>query len=117
MDNRKFNDQEQVRRNYLKELQASNNDPFINERFIRNHNSESFKAMYDKFTKEELHESKDKILIAGRVMSLRQTFGVIKDFNGSVQFYLNKNHNSFFKLINYQKFYLLFMINIILCLI
>ena len=90
MDNRKFNDQEQVRRNYLKELQASNNDPFINERFIRNHNSESFKTKYDKFTKEELHESKDKILIAGRVMSLRQTFGVIKDFNGSVQFYLNK---------------------------
>jgi hypothetical protein len=34
MDNRKFNDQEEVRRNYLKELQASNNDPFINERFI-----------------------------------------------------------------------------------
>ena len=90
MDNRKFNDQEEVRRNYLKELQASNNDPFINERFIRNHNSESFKTKYDKFTKEELHESKDKILIAGRVMSLRQTFGVIKDFNGSVQFYLNK---------------------------
>ena len=90
MDNRKFNDQEEVRRNYLKELQASNNDPFINERFIRNHNSESFKAKYDKFTKEELHESKDKILIAGRVMSLRQTFGVVKDFNGSVQFYLNK---------------------------
>ena len=37
MDNRKFNDQEEVRRNYLKELQASNNDPFINERFIRNY--------------------------------------------------------------------------------
>lgn len=90
MDNRKFNDQEQVRRNYLKELQANNNDPFINEKFVRNYNSETFKAKYDKFTKEELHESADKILIAGRVMSLRQTFGVIKDFNGTVQFYLNK---------------------------
>lgn len=90
MDNRKFNDQEIIRRNKLQELRAQNKDPFKIEKFERNFNSESFIKTYDKFTKEELHECNDEIRIAGRILAIRQTFGVIKDFYGKVQFYLNK---------------------------
>lgn len=90
MDNRKFNDQETIRRNKLQELRSQNKDPFKIEKFERNFNSESFIKTYDKFSKEELHECSDEIRIAGRILAIRQTFGVIKDFYGKVQFYLNK---------------------------
>ena len=91
MDKRKFNDQETARRNKLSQLQKDKNDPFAIEKFKRNHNSASFIKKYDKFTKGELHENNDEIIIAGRIMAIRQTFGVIKDFFGTVQFYINKN--------------------------
>ena len=90
MDNRKFNDQEIARRNKLSELKKNNQDPFAIEKFERNFNTASFKEKYSPFTKEELHENQDEIKIAGRIMAIRQTFGVIKDFFGSAQFYLNK---------------------------
>jgi len=90
MSIRKFNDQELARRNRLKELQQNNNDPFKNEKFVRNFNTKSFNEKYQDSTKEELHNSNDKVLIAGRIMAIRQTFGVIKDFYGTAQFYLNK---------------------------
>ena len=90
MDNRKFNDQELIRRNRLEELKKNNQDPFKIDKFVRNFNTVSFKDQYDKFSKEELHNLKDEINIAGRIMAIRQTFGVIKDFYGTIQFYLNK---------------------------
>ncbi len=90
MDNRKFNDQELARRKQLEELKLQGCDPFKIEKFDHNFNSLTFKQKYDCFSKEELHEVKDKIIIAGRIMAIRQTFGVIKDFYGSTQFYLNK---------------------------
>lgn len=90
MDNRKFNDQEIIRHNRLEELRKNNQDPFKIDKFVRNFNTASFKNQYDNFSKEELHNLKDEITIAGRIMAIRQTFGVIKDFYGTVQFYLNK---------------------------
>ena len=90
MDSRKFNDQETIRRNKLAQLQKDNKDPFAIEKFDRNHTSASFIKKYEQFSKEELHENQDEIIIAGRIMAIRQTFGVIKDFFGSVQFYINK---------------------------
>lgn len=90
MDNRKFNDQETIRRQRLAQLKEEHHDPFSEEQFIRNHTSASFKAKYSSFSKEELHEKKDEIKIAGRIMANRQTFMVIKDFYGSVQLYFNK---------------------------
>lgn len=89
---RKFNDQELAKREKLKKLQESNNDPFYINKFLRNFNSQSFKTKFGEFTKEELHEDKTPISIAGRVMSIRQTFGVIKDGYGSIQFYVNKKN-------------------------
>jgi lysyl-tRNA synthetase class 2 len=87
---RTFNDQEQIKRAKLQKLIEKNQNPFLHQKFERNYNSQSFKAEFEKFTKEELHENTTKILIAGRVMAMRQTFGVIQDFAGSVQYYYNK---------------------------
>jgi lysyl-tRNA synthetase class 2 len=91
---RVFNEQELIKRNKLQKLREKNSDPFLIQKFVRNYNSASYKAEFDKYTKEELHENTTKILIAGRVMAIRQTFGVIQDFFGKVQFYLNKKSSS-----------------------
>jgi lysyl-tRNA synthetase class 2 len=89
---RKFNDQEIAKRDKLKKLQDAKNNPFEINKFVRNFNTQSLKDKFGSFSKEELHENKTKIIVAGRVMSIRQTFGVIKDFLGTVQFYLNKKN-------------------------
>jgi lysyl-tRNA synthetase class 2 len=89
---RKFNDQEQTKRNKLKKIQKDNNDPFLITKFDRNFNSLSFKQAFDKFTKEELHEKNDKIIMAGRILAIRQTFAVIRDFYGKTQIYINKKN-------------------------
>lgn len=88
--NRKFNDQELARRKKLQKLVQTGLNPYAIEKFERTHNSKSFKEQYNKFNKEELHENKDVIKIAGRVLALRQTFGTISDFYGTTQFYINK---------------------------
>ncbi len=85
-----FTDQEQSRRAKLAKLVEEGNDPFKIERFERNFNSLTFKDKYKNCSKEELHECTDEIKIAGRVMAIRQTFAVIKDFYGQVQLYINK---------------------------
>jgi lysyl-tRNA synthetase class 2 len=85
-----YNEQELVKRSKLKALREKGIDPFLTQKFIRNYDSESYKDAYSKYTKEELHENTDQIIVAGRIMAIRQTFGVIKDFTGKVQFYINK---------------------------
>jgi lysyl-tRNA synthetase class 2 len=89
---RKFNDQEQTKRNKLQKIQKELSDPFLITKFDRNFNSLSFKQAFDKFSKEELHEKKDKVIIAGRILAIRQTFGVIRDFYGKTQIYINKKN-------------------------
>ncbi|AIV03764.1 lysyl-tRNA synthetase [Candidatus Malacoplasma girerdii] len=89
---RKFNDQELIRREKLKTLINEGKNPFLIENFKRNTNAKAFIEKYQSQTKEQLHECHDEIIIAGRIMAIRQTFGVIKDFSGSVQFYLNKKN-------------------------
>jgi lysyl-tRNA synthetase class 2 len=87
---RHFNDQELAKREKLSKLQKEGNDPFLVQKFVRNYNCETFKDEFDKFSKEELHENTTKVLIAGRIMAIRQTFGIIKDFYGKIQFYIHK---------------------------
>ena len=88
---RKFSDQEQIRREKLKKLQEENKNPFAIERVDRTCTLQAFKDQFNSYTKEELHDLKvEPFVVAGRVMSLRQTFGVIQDFSGQLQFYLNK---------------------------
>jgi lysyl-tRNA synthetase class 2 len=87
---RHFSDQELIRREKLSKLQKENKDPFVIQKFERNFNTESFKKQFEQFSKEQLHEDNTEILIAGRVMAIRQSFGVIQDFYGRLQFYINK---------------------------
>ncbi|MCQ2956640.1 MAG: lysine--tRNA ligase [Mycoplasmoidaceae bacterium] len=87
---RKFNDQEMARRAKLQKLVEMGKNPYAFEKFERNHTCTSFVKAYDKFSHEELQTNNDVIKVAGRVMALRQTFGVISDFSGELQFYINK---------------------------
>jgi lysyl-tRNA synthetase class 2 len=89
---RKFNDQELNKRNKLKKIQEQKNDPFLITKFERNFNTLSFKQSYNQFNKDDLHAKTDKIIMAGRVLAIRQTFGVISDFYGKTQFYINKKN-------------------------
>ncbi|MCQ2748052.1 MAG: lysine--tRNA ligase [Mycoplasmoidaceae bacterium] len=87
---RKFNDQELARRAKLQKLIEMGKNPYAIEKFERTHNCQSFIAAYEKFSHEQLQTNNDVIKVAGRVMALRQTFGVISDFSGELQFYINK---------------------------
>ncbi|GMO17301.1 MAG: hypothetical protein Ta2E_08570 [Mycoplasmoidaceae bacterium] len=87
---RQFTDQEQARRAKLERLVKNKQNPFLIQKFDHNYNSQTFKNEFDKFSKEELHDSTKKIIIAGRIIAIRQTFGVLKDFFGKVQFYIDK---------------------------
>jgi lysyl-tRNA synthetase class 2 len=93
MSERKFNDQELSKRNKLKSLQEQHKDPFLITKFERNHNTQSFKKEFNKFSKDELHTNTTRVILAGRIMAIRQTFGVIKDFYGKIQFYVNKKED------------------------
>jgi lysyl-tRNA synthetase class 2 len=94
---RKFNEQELIKRNKLKTLIEQEYDPFKITNFKRTHNSNSFKKEFGEFSKEELHSNTSNIVLAGRVMSIRQTFGGVQDYFGKFQFYINKkNHPELF---------------------
>lgn len=84
--NQKLTDQEQIRLSKLEELRQKKLDPYQVEKVNRTCSISEFISKYankDNFDDEVF-------TLAGRVMALRQTFGVIKDFSGQVQFYLNK---------------------------
>ncbi len=88
---RKFTEQELNRRATLLELQKNNQNPFACEKVNRTCTLHEFNDKYNNYSKEELHNQKwAPITLVGRVMNIRQTFGVIKDFSGTAQFYLNK---------------------------
>lgn len=89
---RKFTDQEEIRRKKLADLKSAGDDIFSKTKFEVNTNSATFIKKYKKFSKEELHDNKDPIMLYGRIMAIRQTFGVIKDFYGKVQFYIDKKN-------------------------
>ena len=90
---RKFSDQELIRRDKLKKLQEENRNPYEVEIVNRTFTLEQFNKEFSQFSKDELHNNtSQKIQLVGRVMSIRQTFGVIKDFSGQTQFYINKKN-------------------------
>lgn len=88
---RKFNEQEQIRRKTLKKLQDENRDPYQVEGVKRTLTWKEFEEKYNKYSKEELHDKKfDVEVLVGRIMSNRQTFYNIKDFSALGQIYINK---------------------------
>ncbi|MBU3831052.1 MAG: lysine--tRNA ligase, partial [Candidatus Ureaplasma intestinipullorum] len=88
---RKFSEQELIRRENLKKLQEANKNPYQTEIVDRTYSLAEFNHAFEHKSKEELHDNPtSEITLAGRVMGIRQTFGIIKDFSGVAQFYVNK---------------------------
>ena len=94
MDKRVFSDQEKVRRQKAKDLEAKGLDPF-GHRFDRTADSKLIFEKYDSFTKEELDEKAPAVKVAGRIMSKRRMgkigFIHIQDRYGQLQIYLRKD--------------------------
>lgn len=88
---RKFTDQELIRRAKLEKLVTENKDPFAISKVKRDISLAEFYNRYSNYTKQELIDLDQKeIVFAGRLMGVRQTFGIIADFSGKMQIYLNK---------------------------
>lgn len=89
----KLTEQEIVRREKAEELRQLGIDPY-GQRFDRTHNTETFKAEFSAFTKEELHDNPNpkKVRIAGRIMTKRVKgkagFAHIQDQFGQIQIYV-----------------------------
>ncbi|PPJ44843.1 lysine--tRNA ligase, partial [Rhizobium sp. KAs_5_22] len=45
---------------------------------------------YQDISKEELEEQKNPVALAGRIMTMRGPFILIKDYHGKIQIYFNK---------------------------
>ncbi|MCE6061998.1 lysine--tRNA ligase [Mycoplasmopsis agalactiae] len=87
----KYTEQEQVRRNKLNFYSENNIAPFkkaydlgklvLSQEIVNN---------YDSFSREELEEKNISVNVAGRLMTVRGPFLVLKDSKGLVQVYFNK---------------------------
>jgi lysyl-tRNA synthetase, class II len=91
---RHFSEQELVRREKLASLVSKGVDPFGN-RFDVNSDSKQIFELYDKYTKEELHDMDIPVVIAGRIMTKRVKgkagFMHIQDKYGQIQVYVRED--------------------------
>lgn len=88
---RKFSDQELIRRAKLEKLVEQQHDPFVISQVKRDISLANFYNQFNHYTKQELIELDQKELVfAGRLVGVRQTFGVIADFSTKMQIYVNK---------------------------
>lgn len=101
---RKLTDQEIVRRKKLQDLNDLGLNPYSIDKYIRTCSCYQFKNEYSPLTKEQLHENNKKYNLVGRIMAIRQTFGIISDFSGNVQFYINKKEFDPQKFTFFKKF-------------
>ncbi|MGN1343619.1 MAG: OB-fold nucleic acid binding domain-containing protein, partial [Traorella sp.] len=96
MENNELNltEQEAIRREKLKELEAKGIAPF-GHRYDRTHKSGQIKAEYEDKSKEELEELNVKVKVAGRIMTKRLMgkagFMHIQDIDGRIQVYVRKD--------------------------
>ena len=96
MENHELNltEQEIVRREKLKDLEAKGILPF-GERYDRTHKSGQIRELFEDKTKEELEELHQKVKIAGRIMTKRLMgkagFMHIQDIDGQIQIYVRKD--------------------------
>ncbi len=92
----KLTEQEIVRREKALELAAKGLDPY-GSRFDRTHNTNTFKAAFSTYTKEELHDMENPpvVKLAGRIMTKRVKgkagFAHIQDQYGRVQIYVKSD--------------------------
>ena len=89
---REFTEQELVRREKAENLRALGLDPF-GHRFDVTSNSKKIKETFENYSKEELEEAKNEVIIAGRIMNKRRSgkagFMDIQDKFGNVQIYIS----------------------------
>lgn len=94
MEERKFTQQEQVRRDKLKELKELGIDPFGQRYDVENYTSDIRKD-YGSMTKEELEEKNIKVKLAGRIIRRRRkgkvAFMDLLDRDGTIQLYVRKD--------------------------
>ncbi|WP_294578781.1 lysine--tRNA ligase [uncultured Thomasclavelia sp.] len=94
MEERKFSEQELVRREKLKELVEKGIDPF-GQRFDVTAYSKGIKEQYGDKTHEELEEMAVEVSVAGRIMTKRRKgkvcFMHIQDRDGQIQLYIRKD--------------------------
>ena len=94
MEERKFTDQELVRRQKLQELKDLGIDPF-GQRFDVTAYTSDIRKNYGDKTAEELEESKPTVSIAGRIVAKRRKgkvcFMNLLDRDGKIQLYIKKD--------------------------
>lgn len=94
MSERKFKEQEIVRRNKLNKLQEIKQDPFVLTKYKRSHSLTQVIDLFGKHSKEKLENLKqDEISIAGRIKLYREAgnkaaFINIEDQDASIQVYV-----------------------------
>ncbi|WP_423363362.1 lysine--tRNA ligase [Mycoplasma sp. P36-A1] len=90
----KLTEQELVRREKMKEMEAKGVKPF-GYPFKRTNLSNELFEQYEQFTKEELVEKNINVVVAGRVMTKRNQgkagFMHIQDLGGQIQIYVRKD--------------------------
>ena len=94
MEERKFSEQELVRREKMQELIDKGIDPF-GQRFDVTAYSKGIKEQYGDKTHEELEEMAVEVSVAGRIMTKRRKgkvcFMHIQDRDGQIQLYVRKD--------------------------
>ena len=94
MEERKFSEQELVRREKMQELIDKGIDPF-GQRFDVTAYSKGIKEQYGDKTHEELEEMAVEVALAGRIMTKRRKgkvcFMHIQDRDGQIQLYVRKD--------------------------
>lgn len=94
MEERKFTQQEQVRRDKLKELKELGIDPFGQRYDVEDYTSD-IRKNYGLMTKEELEEKNIKVKLAGRIIRRRRkgkvAFMDLLDRDGTIQLYVRKD--------------------------
>lgn len=92
MSQRKFSDQELIRRQKLDKLIATGKNPYDIDGFQRTHTAIAFKQAYENKDAETLTIDKTILKMVGRVRNIRQvgkvTFLQVQDGSGSFQAYL-----------------------------
>ncbi len=86
---RKFTEQEQIRRNKIASLKEKNLLAFAST-IKPNFTSQELIDQYDKLSREEIESKNVNVILNGRVIAQRGPFIVLQDKNATIQAYINK---------------------------
>ncbi|WP_324672738.1 lysine--tRNA ligase [Mycoplasma sp. 888] len=93
----KYTEQEQVRRNKLDFYKENNIEAFAKADGLKERSySDELASKYENVSKEELEQNPVSVAIAGRILTMRGPFILIKDYHGKIQAYFNKKEHDEF---------------------